>query len=77
ALMATHPRAADLLEHLTALGRALGVHLILATQRPMGVVTGQMKANINIRVCLRVRDETDSFDVIGSGAGAFLPADKP
>ena len=77
ALMATHPRATDLLEHLTALGRSLGVHLILATQRPMGVVTGQMKANINIRVCLRVRDETDSFDVIGSEAGAFLPADKP
>ena len=77
ALMATHPRAADLLEHLTALGRSLGVHLILATQRPMGVVTGQMKANINIRVCLRVRDETDSFDVIGTDAGAFLPADKP
>ncbi|WP_209371377.1 FtsK/SpoIIIE domain-containing protein [Brevibacterium renqingii] len=77
ALMAAHPRAADLLEHLTALGRSLGVHLILATQRPMGVVTGQMKANINIRVCLRVRDETDSFDVIGSEAGALLPADKP
>ncbi|WP_432789416.1 FtsK/SpoIIIE domain-containing protein [Brevibacterium sp. K11IcPPYGO002] len=77
ALMATHPRAADLLEHLTALGRSLGVHLILATQRPMGVVTGQMKANINVRVCLRVRDETDSFDVIGTEAGAFLPADKP
>ncbi|AZU01447.1 hypothetical protein CXR29_12660 [Brevibacterium linens] len=77
ALMATHPRAADLLEHLTALGRSLGVHLVLATQRPMGVVTGQMKANINVRVCLRVRDETDSFDVIGSEAGAFLPADKP
>ncbi|WP_166973105.1 FtsK/SpoIIIE domain-containing protein [Brevibacterium atlanticum] len=77
ALMATHPRAADLLEHLTALGRSLGVHLILATQRPLGVVTGQMKANINIRVCLRVRDETDSFDVIGTEAGALLPADRP
>ena len=77
ALMATHPQAADLLEHLTALGRSLGVHLILATQRPLGVVTGQMKANINIRVCLRVRDETDSFDVIGTEAGAALPADKP
>ncbi len=77
ALMASHPRAADLLEHLTALGRSLGVHLILATQRPMGVVTGQMKANINIRVCLRVRDETDSFDVIGTEAAASLPADKP
>ena len=77
ALMAAHPQAADLLEHLTALGRSLGVHLILATQRPLGVVTGQMKANINIRVCLRVRDETDSFDVIGTEAGAALPADRP
>ncbi|WP_181273200.1 FtsK/SpoIIIE domain-containing protein [Brevibacterium oceani] len=77
ALMATHPRAADLLEHLTALGRSLGVHLILATQRPLGVVTGQMKANINIRVCLRVRDETDSFDVIGTDDGALLPVDRP
>ncbi|GAA1562633.1 FtsK/SpoIIIE domain-containing protein [Brevibacterium picturae] len=77
ALMATHPKAADLLEHLTALGRSLGVHLILATQRPLGVVTGQMKANINIRVCLRVRDDADSFDVIGVNAAAHLPPGRP
>lgn len=77
ALMATHPKAADLLEHLTALGRSLGVHLILATQRPLGVVTGQMKANINIRVCLRVREDADSFDVIGVNDAAHLPSDRP
>ncbi|MDK8434744.1 MULTISPECIES: FtsK/SpoIIIE domain-containing protein [unclassified Brevibacterium] len=77
ALMATHPKAAELLEHLTALGRSLGVHLILATQRPLGVVTGHMKANINIRVCLRVRDDTDSYDVIGVAAAAHLPSDTP
>ncbi|WP_350269339.1 FtsK/SpoIIIE domain-containing protein [Brevibacterium sp. CBA3109] len=77
ALMATHPKAADLLEHLTALGRSLGVHLILATQRPLGVVTGQIKANINIRVCLRVREEADSFDVIGVNDAAHLPPDRP
>lgn len=77
ALMSTHPKAADLLEHLTALGRSLGVHLILATQRPLGVVTGQMKANINIRVCLRVRDDADSFDVIGVNDAAHLPPDRP
>ena len=77
ALMATHPKAAGLLEHLTALGRSLGVHLILATQRPLGVVTGQMKANINIRICLRVRDDADSFDVIGVSDAAHLPPDKP
>lgn len=77
ALMATHPRAADLLEHLTALGRSLGVHLILATQRPLGIVTGQMKANINIRICLRVRDEADSFDVLGVPDAAHLPPGRP
>ncbi|WP_193069663.1 FtsK/SpoIIIE domain-containing protein [Brevibacterium aurantiacum] len=77
ALMATHPKAADLLEHLTALGRSLGVHLILATQRPLGVVTGQMKANINIRMCLRVREDADSFDVIGVNDAALLPPDTP
>ncbi|MGO1348416.1 MAG: hypothetical protein ACTMIL_06200, partial [Brevibacterium aurantiacum] len=75
--MATHPKAADLLEHLTALGRSLGVHLILATQRPLGVVTGQMKANINIRMCLRVREDADSFDVIGVNDAALLPPDTP
>ena len=77
ALIATHPKAADLLEHLTTLGRSLGVHQILATQRPLGVVTGQMKANINIRVCLRVRDDADSFDVIGVNDAAHLPLDRP
>ncbi|GAA1850915.1 FtsK/SpoIIIE domain-containing protein [Brevibacterium marinum] len=77
ALMATHPKAADLLEHLTAMGRSLGVHLILATQRPLGVVTAHMKANINIRVCLRVRDDADSFDVIGVSDAAQLPLDSP
>ncbi len=77
ALMASHPRAAELIEQLTALGRSLGVHLILATQRPLGVVTGHMKANINIRICLRVRDDADSFDVLGVTDAAHLPAAIP
>ncbi len=77
ALMTAHPRAADLLEHLAALGRSLGVHLILATQRPLGIVTGHMKANISIRICLRVRDDADSSDVIGVADAARLPPDRP
>src|SRR5699024_9422520 len=60
-----------------AFGRSLVVHLMLATQRPLGVVTGQMEANINISVCLRDRDETDCFDVIVTEAGAALPTDRP
>lgn len=45
-------------------GRSLGIHLILATQRPAGVVTGDIRANTNLRIALRVTDQTESQDVI-------------
>ncbi len=54
-------------------GRSLGVHLVLATQRPAGVVTGQIRANTSLRVCLRVQDKADSLDVIDRPNGATLP----
>lgn len=45
-------------------GRSLGIHLVLATQRPAGVVTGDIRANTNLRIALRVTDQTESQDVI-------------
>lgn len=45
-------------------GRSLGVHLILATQRPAGVVSADIRANTNLRIALRVTDVTESQDVI-------------
>lgn len=45
-------------------GRTLGVHLILATQRPAGVVSANIKANTNLRIALRVQDVADSTDII-------------
>ncbi|MET9479342.1 FtsK/SpoIIIE domain-containing protein [Streptomyces sp. NPDC006638] len=45
-------------------GRSLGIHLILATQRPAGVVTGDIRANTNLRIALRVTDQTESHDVV-------------
>jgi S-DNA-T family DNA segregation ATPase FtsK/SpoIIIE len=51
-------------------GRSLGLHLILATQRPTGVITENLKANVNLRIALRMADEGDSTDVIGSAAAA-------
>ncbi len=54
-------------------GRSLGVHLVLATQRPAGVVTGQIRANTNLRLCLRVQDRGDSIDVIDGPEAANLP----
>ncbi len=53
-------------------GRSLGVHLVLATQRPAGVVSGAIRANTNLRICLRVQDQSDSMDVIDSPEGARL-----
>ena len=49
-------------------GRSLGLHLVLATQRPAGVVSPQIKANISLRIALRVTDAAESHDVIGSDA---------
>ncbi|MGY1690001.1 FtsK/SpoIIIE domain-containing protein [Geodermatophilus sp. SYSU D01105] len=58
-------------------GRSLGVHLVLATQRPAGVVSPEIRANCSLRICLRTTDESDSRDVLGSSAAAGLPADVP
>ena len=47
-----------------AVGRTLGVHMILATQRPAGVVNNDILANTNLRVALRVQSKEDSSNVI-------------
>jgi S-DNA-T family DNA segregation ATPase FtsK/SpoIIIE len=62
--------AKELPEFLSALvgiaqrGRSLGVHLILATQRPAGVVTDEIRANTNLRLALRLNDIADAHDVV-------------
>ncbi|MET0838724.1 MAG: FtsK/SpoIIIE domain-containing protein, partial [Marmoricola sp.] len=53
-------------------GRSLGVHLILATQRPAGVVSAEIKSNTNLRIALRVTDAGDSADVIESPDAAHI-----
>ena len=58
-------------------GRSLGVHLVLATQRPSGVVSPEIRANCTLRICLRTTDESDSRDVLGTPAAAFLPVTQP
>ncbi|WP_405063541.1 FtsK/SpoIIIE domain-containing protein [Kribbella sp. NBC_01505] len=55
-------------------GRSLGIHLILATQRPGGVVTPDIRANTNLRIALRVTDSIESQDVAEvSDAASFSP----
>ncbi|MDO5382315.1 MAG: type VII secretion protein EssC [Eubacteriales bacterium] len=57
----------EFMEQLTSaarIGRSLGVHLILATQKPNGVVDDQIWSNSRFRVCLKVQDRADSNDMI-------------
>lgn len=65
------------LVRVAALGRSLGVHLVLATQRPAGIVSADIRANVNLRIALRVRDEGDSRDVIDAPDAAHLPERVP
>ena len=54
-------------------GRSLGIHLVLATQRPTGVVNDDILANTNLRISLRVLDPTDSNNIIGTRDAADIP----
>ena len=54
------------------IGRSLGVHLILATQKPSGVVDDQIWSNSKFRVCLKVQDKSDSMDMIKCPDAAAL-----
>jgi DNA segregation ATPase FtsK/SpoIIIE, S-DNA-T family len=58
-------------------GRSLGVHLILATQRPAGVVSADIRANTNLRIALRVTDAEESSDVIDAPDAAFIARSTP
>ncbi|GLW65789.1 cell division protein FtsK [Actinomadura rubrobrunea] len=58
-------------------GRSLGVHLILATQRPAGVVTADIRANTNLRIALRVTDPDESTDVLDAPDAADIAKSTP
>lgn len=60
-----YPEVLKSLVAVGAVGRTLGVHMILATQRPAGVVNEDILANTNLRVALRVQSREDSTNVIG------------
>ena len=68
----------DYLDRLTSLasqGRSLGMNLVACTQQTMGQVSAQMRANMNLGICLRVRDPLQSRELLGSScATAIDPA---
>ncbi|MBO0922825.1 AAA family ATPase [Cellulomonas sp. zg-ZUI222] len=77
ALVDDLPEAAGALARLAAQGRALGMHLVLATQRPAGAVPADLRANVGLRIALRVAGEDDSRDVIGCADAAHLDPAVP
>ena len=65
------------LARLAAQGRSLGMHLVLATQRPAGAVGAEIRANIGATLALRTASESESRDLIGAADAANIPADAP
>lgn len=53
-------------------GRSLGVHLILATQKPSGTVDDNIWSNSKFRLCLRVQDRQDSSDMLHKPDAAYI-----
>ena len=71
-LKAQQPDFMDNLISIARIGRSLGVHLILATQKPSGVVNDQIWSNTRFRVCLKVQDESDSKEMLKKPDAAHI-----
>ncbi|GAA3242571.1 FtsK/SpoIIIE domain-containing protein [Nonomuraea helvata] len=77
ALVAELPDFVTGLVDIARRGRSLGIHLILATQRPAGVVTADIQANTSLRVALRVTEPAESADVIDLPDAAHISKSTP
>ncbi|AYG04445.1 hypothetical protein D7I44_13500 [Gryllotalpicola protaetiae] len=77
AMIDAFPDFGPLFADIAARGRALGIHLILATQRPAGVMRDALVANCPLRLSLRVQSDADSRWVVGTDAASRLSAATP
>ena len=73
-LMATHGKEVEvLIVRLASLSRAVGIHLVLATQRPEAtVITGLIKANIPARISFQLKSQIDSRTILDTGGAEKL-----
>lgn len=72
-----HPEMLSGLLDVAQRGRSLGVHLVLATQRPAGVLSADIKANMGLRIALRMTDVAESVDVVGVDAASRISRGTP
>lgn len=68
------PQFMEQLIRIARIGRSLGIHLILATQKPSGVVDDQIWSNARFHICLKVADQSDSMDMLKRKEGAQIKA---
>ena len=66
------PGALEQIVQVATVGRSLGIHLVLSTQRPAGTLNAQLRANISSVIALRTSGEFESADLIGTDAAAHL-----
>ncbi|WP_284988470.1 FtsK/SpoIIIE domain-containing protein [Arthrobacter sp. efr-133-TYG-120] len=71
------PDALAELMRIATVGRSLGIHLIMATQRPQGALSADIRANVTTSIALRVQSEMESRDIINSPAAASIPVSRP
>ncbi|MBD9265307.1 MAG: cell division protein FtsK [Bifidobacterium bifidum] len=71
------PDYVDRLVRIASLGRSLGMHVIACTQNPLGQVSADMKANMALNICLRVRDGLQSIELLGDGRAASISPSAP
>ncbi len=71
------PDAVEHLMRIASIGRSLGVHLVLATQRPQGAVTPDIRANVTAWAAFRVQSGLESSDLVGTAAASALPVRLP
>ena len=76
-LMERQPEVRDRLDTIATQGRSLGIHLLLATQSPSGVITHAIRTNTNLWICLRVVTESESMEILGTRDVARIQDGSP
>ncbi|NQD88984.1 cell division protein FtsK [Paenarthrobacter sp. CM16] len=71
------PGALRELMRIATIGRSLGIHLVMATQRPQGALTADIRANVASSIALRVQSAAESVDIINSKVAASIRPDTP
>lgn len=71
-LKTQYPEFMEQLVNIAQIGRSLGIHLILAAQKPSNIVDSQIMSNARFKVCLKVADKQDSMDMINKPDAAMI-----